>query len=376
MRRLVLCCIASVALYVAVFAFILDRPLSAGLLGLELTEKSARLAALPTPKLVILAGSNGPYSHACAVIGPMLNLPCENAGIAVGIGLDTIFGTYLPHLHAGDVVYMPMELQQYTITRRQNRSGVDTGILLRQDRAGLVTLPADRIASAIFCCSLADFLESLAEMPLARAGLISPQAVLAAEYNTQGDRIDTPLAKADPALLRNSARDTPNAAAIRAGYGTRLIAAFVAQASRRGVIVIAGLPTDFDTVTYSSPVLQTIAGIYTKNGGQFGVLPNLSLYPEPDFFNSEDHLAQPCQFLHSVLVAQMLGLTLNRPVMLPSASILALATTCPFYQTTSAALWPAIRAQASASSSSNNSVNFRIIVPPSSSASTIVTARR
>jgi hypothetical protein len=37
---------------------------------------------------VILAGSNGPYSHRCETIEPILGMPCVNGGIAVGIGLD------------------------------------------------------------------------------------------------------------------------------------------------------------------------------------------------------------------------------------------------------------------------------------------------
>jgi hypothetical protein len=72
------------------FGCVLQRPLTLGLLNLEILEKTSRLETMPQPKLVILAGSNGPYSHSCAVIGDMLNLPCENAGIAVGIGLDVI----------------------------------------------------------------------------------------------------------------------------------------------------------------------------------------------------------------------------------------------------------------------------------------------
>ena len=94
MRRIITFCTLSVVLYVIVFAGLIDRPLSLGLLRLEMMQKTARLAALPSPTLVILAGSNGPYSHSCAVIGAMLNMPCENAGIAVGIGLDDLFTRY------------------------------------------------------------------------------------------------------------------------------------------------------------------------------------------------------------------------------------------------------------------------------------------
>src|SRR5271168_2047666 len=226
MRRILAACALSVSIYFLVFAALLDRPLSLGLLRIEIAQKTARLAQLPSPKIVILAGSNGPYSHSCVVIGAMLNLPCENAGIAVGIGLDDLFARYAPLLHRGDILYLPMELQQYTATRTQYLTSADGGFLLRHDRSVLAKLPPDRILGSLFCCNLPDFLESLAEMPIAREGAIGPQRLLASEYNGLGDRIDNNAADADPDLLHHPPRKAPDALAITAGYGTALISRF------------------------------------------------------------------------------------------------------------------------------------------------------
>ncbi len=201
MRRILALCALSVGLYILVFAVLADRPLSLGLLRREIAQKTDRLAAMPSPRFVILAGSNGPYSHSCVVMGAMLDLPCENAGIAVGIGLDDLFARYAPLLHPGDILYMPMELQQYTATSAQYRAGANAGLLLRHDREVLVRLPPGRILGAVFCCNLPDLLESLVEFPLARSGAIDPARVLAGEYNALGDRIDNDAANADPALL-------------------------------------------------------------------------------------------------------------------------------------------------------------------------------
>jgi hypothetical protein len=327
--RLLCCCCLSLCLYILGFAFFINRPLSLGVLSLEIQQKTARLAALPTPKLVILAGSNGPYSHACAVIGPMLNLPCENAGIAVGIGLDDVFARYAPALRAGDIVYMPMEMQQYIITHAQNDAGTDGAILLRHNRALLQALPPERILGAAFSSNFPDFLEALAEMPIAAGGFISPSATLALEYNAEGDRIGTSLATAKPVLLRHAAGQEPSAAAIYSGYGTRLIAGFAAAETRRGVVVIGGLPTDFATTSLPPETVAAIRSIYVQNGGGFVMLPGLSRYKPADFYDSEDHLAQPCQYLHSIAVARLLGAALHRGVQAPSRPVLNLAKTCP-----------------------------------------------
>lgn len=329
MWRLLRLCGLSLLLYLVVFSQIVDRPLSLGLLRLELLQKTARMRDLPSPKLVILAGSNGPYSHSCVAISPMLNMPCENAGIAVGIGLDDLFARYEELLHAGDVVYMPMEFQQYTATEGAYLASVDGAFLLRHDRDVLRRLSFPRIAGAALCCNLADLMEALAEMPLALQGRISPSRLLDAEYDLQGDRIDNQFSKRDPALLTLAPHPPPPAAAIADGYGASLIAAFVARESRRGVTVIGGLPVAYAGTPIPERVVSAIATVYRANGGRFTVLPSLSRYPREDFFNGEQHLAQPCQFFHSILVARQLGQSLGKPVLPPPATVQHVAASCP-----------------------------------------------
>jgi len=321
--RLLRNCALSLLLYSLVFALILDRPLSLGVLRLEIEQKAARLAALPTPKLVILAGSNGPYSHSCAVMGAMLGLPCENAGIAVGIGLDFLVRRYGPSLRPGDIVYMPMEFEQYAMTRPETDSGPDGAILVRHDRDVLFSLPPDRVFAAVFSTDFPNFLESTIEMPMAR--LISPARTLAVEYDVQGDRIGTTLASAQPALVAKAGAPAVYATT----YGARVIAAFVRAETARGVIVIGGLPTGFSTMPPPPAAVAAVRALYLSNGAAFAALPNQSRYPPADFYDSPDHLAQPCQFKHSIAVARMLADMLKIPVLAPDRQVQALAQTCP-----------------------------------------------
>jgi hypothetical protein len=329
MRRLLLICFASVALYVAVFAGLADRPLSLGVLRLELLQKTAALAAMPSPRLVILAGSNGPYSHSCAVLGAMLDMPCENAGIAVGIGLDDVFARYAPLLRPGDIVYMPMELAQYTMSGANYRAAVDGAFLLRHDRDVLREMPPGRVLGTVFCCQLDDLLETAAEMPLAHLRAFDAQVLLTREYNKQGDRIDNDLALREAALIGATPRPLPKARDIAAGYGGGLIGEFVAAQERRGVVVIGGLPADERGQALPPDLLAALRAVYVGNGGGFVVLANESHYPAADFFNSEDHLAKPCQYAHSIALAVPLGAALHRAVRPPSAEAMALAETCP-----------------------------------------------
>jgi len=170
-----------------------------------------------------------------------------------------------------------------------------------------------------------------------QAGLFKPTDILSNEYNEQGDRIDNLPRSADPSLLLDASRTLPDAAAIQSGYGAKLIAAFVSQASRRGVIVIGGLPTQFNSTALSPSLISNIANIYETNGGQFIALPNQSEYPVEDFFNSQDHLTQPCQLMHSVAVADMLARLLARHPGQLDQNLVDIAVTCPSAQAMSAA---------------------------------------
>lgn len=329
MRRLFCAALASLALYVAVFALVLDRPLSLGLLRLEMRQKLARGARLRSPKLVILAGSNAPFSHSCRVIGEMLALPCENGGVAVGIGLDELFRRWLPLLHRGDIVYLPMEVQQYGVSRAANRMDVDGAMLLRHDRSLLWKLGPGRILGAAFGNTLPDGLEALAEMLARAAGIGHLRARLAAQFDRQGDRINTGFATADPLFLAGLRRTEPPAATIARGYGTVLIGRFVRAATARGVTVVGGLPTDFADVVLPAADIAAIRAVYRGHGGGFLELANLSRYPRADFYDSEDHLAQPCQYVHSLAVARGLAVVLHRPVMAPAPAMLGIAAACP-----------------------------------------------
>ncbi len=323
MRRLVRNALLAVGLYAVLFGFLLDRPLSLGPLRAELQQKASRLSRLPSPKLVILAGSNGPYSHSCAVIGQMLGLPCENAGIAVGFGLDEIFNRYDASLRPGDIVYMPMEFSQYVMSAAQYRAFADGEMLLRHDRSALLKLPPGRVAGALFCCTLADALEALVELPLARMN----RNRLNREYNAEGDRIDNQLAGADHALLAAAPSSYPfTARDIETGYGTRLIERFISRQRAKGVIVIGGWPVELASIHIRPVTLAAVARIY---GVDFLDLANKSRYPSADFFNGPEHLAQPCQFKHSIMVARALGRLLHRAVSPPRPAVSALASTCP-----------------------------------------------
>jgi hypothetical protein len=321
---------ASVLLYVALFALVLDRPLSLGTLRHALGEKLASASAEDPPRLIILAGSNALFSHSCAVIGAMLRLPCVNGGVALGLGLDYQFALWKPVLKRGDTLYMPMELQQYTVDAGVARMGPDAALMLRQDRVLLLSLGLARTVSALFSGTLPDAVAAVVEsLALAlHPGLANPAF---GEMNAEGDGIGHSLAKAagNRAFLASLHRPDPSIAAIRDGYGAREISRFLDWAARHGVTVIGGFPTEFADAPQDASLGATLAHLYVGHSARFLALAGGCRYPRRDFFDAQDHLVTECQMKHSILLASALAPLLGRAAGPPPAAARLLAARCP-----------------------------------------------
>ena len=298
--------LCSLLLYVLLFACILDRPLSLGFLQHQIDAKLARAEAIGQPKLVILAGSNGPYSHRCQAIEPILRMPCVNGGVAVGVGLDYLFTRWQRVLHPGDIVYLPMEEAQYVRPRAATAAGPDAAIMARHDWRTLAALPPGRWLAALFAFDLRAALMAPIEAFLVAVQFHDPRAEAIGATNAWGDHVGHTAERgaASQAVLAAVTPFHASAEQVRSGYGSALIAAFTRWAGAHNVTVIGGLPTGFADAP--KPELDAITSVYTANGGGFVVLPNFSRYPREAFFDTSEHLNETWQAVHSRLLAEQL----------------------------------------------------------------------
>ena len=309
MGRLLLACAASLALYFSAFTWLLDRPLTLGALRARIEANIALGEAIQQPKLVILAGSNGPYSHRCETIAPIIGRPCINAGVAVGVGLDYLFTRWKKLLHPGDMVYLPLEEAQYVRPRATADLGPDATIMLRHDRATLAVLPPDRRIAALFAGDLRGVIMSLIETALTEDGFHDPRVAAEGATNAWGDHVGhtVALAALNRAALAAITPVHPSAAEIRDGYGSELVAGFLDWAEANGVRAIGGLPTGFADSPIADDSLAAISAIYRDHGAGFVELPNHSRYPRSAFFDTQDHLNEAAQIRHSFAIAKALS---------------------------------------------------------------------
>lgn len=312
--RLLAACAASLALYAVLFGWVLDRPLAYGFLRRQIDMKLARGVAVGSPKLVILAGSNGPYSHRCETIEPNVGEPCVNGGVAVGIGLDYLFARWERRLAPGDTVYLPMEEAQYVRSRSATDLGPDASIMFRHDWRTLARLPPDRWVAALFSFDLRYALMALIERALIAGGFRDPRAAAEGHTNAWGDHTGHTPALGAPyrAVLAKAHPFHATAAEVERGYGTRLIVRFLRWARAHGVRAIGGLPTEFIDDPMPPATRRAIRAVYLRNGAGFLELPNRSLYPRADFFDTPDHLSEPWQIVQSVAVGRGLRPMLGR----------------------------------------------------------------
>jgi hypothetical protein len=308
MRRLLLACLASLLLYAAVFGLVLDRPLSLGQPRAQLDAKIARGRTIEGPKLVIIAGSNGPYSHRCETIEPILGIPCVNAGVAVGIGLDYMFARWKPLLHQGDIVYLPLEEAQYTLPPAASRLGPDAAIMARHDWATLSGLPPSRWIAAFFAFDLRAGIMSLIETALVASGFHDPRAEAEGTTNAWGDHVGhtAALARPNAAMLATVTPVHATTDQVRTQAASQQLPEFLNWAERHQVRIVGGLPTGFADAPIPPDTIAAIRALFESHGALFLDPPNHARYPRRAFFDTADHLNEPAQIAHSRMIAEAL----------------------------------------------------------------------
>jgi hypothetical protein len=303
--RLSLTCCTSILCYCLIFGFVVSRPLVVDDIGEMLRVKLSYAGTATSPKIFVIAGSNARFSHRCAIIEQRLQRPCINLGMSADVGLDWVLDASRPFMRAGDMVYLPLELEAYSHGHARMFTGSDAAYRWRHDKASLLSRGPEGIVRAIFMFDLRTLVNSFAEMALAAGGF--RRRIGAATLNAQGDQIghtDEP-ARVYEGLLSTLVYHYPQPAHLLDnpdGVQTALIA-FLDWCRRNGVTAVGGLPTAIDDAELSDLLVETLRFFYARNGAEFLVLANRSQYPRQLFYDTPMHLRQGAQMAHSELVA-------------------------------------------------------------------------
>lgn len=302
--RLGLLLVLSVWLYAAVVMSV-RRPLVVGEVARQIHAKEERARALGSPKLLILAGSNGRYSHACAALAAPLALPCVNGSVGVGIGLDFQLERWLKLLGPGDVVYLPLEYGQYRASRSEMQAGLHQALLLHHFRRELFAQGVPATLRAVASFDLHQIVNGLGETLLHHAGVRrrSGPDSLTPEGDERGHT--EAASRAWAASLRVAVPEPTTVP--QDSYALQVLGRFLDAARLRGALVVGGLPTIPDDAPLAAADVHRLAQHYGGHGQRFIALPNLSRYPRSCFHDTLYHLHEECQQRHSAALGAALA---------------------------------------------------------------------
>ena len=308
LRDLILAALVGVALYLVVFGFVIHKPLTVGVVARYIEHKQRYLDAIKgRQKIVILAGSNGRFSHRCEEIERVTGIACANLSISADLNLLWQYRKYAAALAAGDVLYLPLEYHGVVIDAGEERSrlraGGEASYVVAYDKRELTNYTPAQAMDALFQFDLKFLFGGLGEMALSAAGKERRFSLKTMTLN--GDERDHNATKAAAYKTFVAGLESPVANRFPKWLAAELEQIFTA-ARGRGVIVVGGLPTTFDDVVLTDAVVHSRSAVFTERGHCFIVLPNRSLYPRRQFYDTAYHLSQDTQIEHSRALAPRL----------------------------------------------------------------------
>ena len=307
-RHLVLSASASLLLYAVIFVFIVHKPLTVGVMQEYYARKLSYLAGIEGSKIVVLAGSNGRFSHRCETIEKVLGVSCSNMSVSADLSLDYQLGIIKPYLDAGDIVYLPLEFAALSGTKQEVMAGAEQPYVLAYDHDYLEGMGFERQMYTLFYPDLKFLISGIGEMLLDSMHVkrrFTPDTL-----TRQGDESGHTPEKGLPyrELIANVAWSPPSPEDFSGNsYKAEILGDFLDWAADRKIRVIGGLPTTFDDEPVPDELVESLCRWYRQHGQAFMVLENRSQYPRSDFYDTPYHLVEEQQIRHSGLVASRLG---------------------------------------------------------------------
>ena len=299
--------VASVIVYLLTFTVLVKKPLTVGFIADALQLKQDYAATIRRPKLVIIAGSNGLFSHRCETMEPILDMPCLNGAITAELGLAYMLELGQRLIRPGDAVLLPLEYTEFPLPERRYIDAQGHPFRLTYDRENIGVLPPAQLGRALFQFDLSYLIGALAEMALDAAGVRRRFSV--ETLTRHGDMRGHTVAKAERFRRQIAASESwlPKAAAFKMSRNAQtIIGRFLGWASRNDVRVIATMPTMFDDRLAEDALITQLRSLYEGAGHAFFVLPNLNQYPRSCFYDTPFHLHEECQIRHSTSLAKAL----------------------------------------------------------------------
>jgi len=296
-----------IAIYAGLFVFVLHQPLTTDTIGSYVSRKAALLQRNHQKKIIILAGSNGRFSHSCAEIFRQTNISCVNLSISADIGLKYQINHYIDYFAPGDLIYLPLEYRN-SKTFNATFVGGEAPYLVYNSPLEVFSLySSEGQLKTFFGFDFPYLLSSVGEMILNKIGV--KRRFSLGTMNEYGDETTHDEKKA--AAYGTAITAWPRTRIDPVTYSDEKywsdLSSIISRLRKKKLIVVGGLPTTFDDTVVASSVVSFLSSFYENQGACFLKLPNSSLYPRSYFYDTNYHLTEKFQHLHSGLLASKLA---------------------------------------------------------------------
>lgn len=292
--------LAGILSYGIYFGYIFHRPLTIDL-GEEMLEKKIEFlrSIKDKNKIIILAGSNGRFSHSCEVVERLTNIACVNVSISADVGIKYLFYKMRDHLIEGDLVYMPLEYRNHQRINEDNVSG-EALMAFYHDKSTLFKLyTPNGLIRTYFLFDIRFLLSSVGEMLMKFNGV--QRRFSLNSINNYGDEIghESYSGRSYKNYIKQIGPIEIDVESYRNEKYWKDINEVVMGLIEKKIKVIGGLPTTFTDTNIQPEVIQYLQSFYLTRGACFFSLKNNSLYPRESFFDTYYHLNLEGQQLHS-----------------------------------------------------------------------------
>lgn len=313
--------VLSLLTYSLLFFFIFKKPMTIGEWFEMYKKKESYARAIGSQKkIVLVAGSNGVYSHSCAEMEKAVGLKCLNAATGVGLGIKFILEKSKEFISPGDIVILPLEYNFYTYSQQQvTYASLGNNYIAQYERGYLLKLGRAQILPILFSFNFQYLFSSAVELGLNAVGFKRRSGAHA--LNANGDMVNHTKEKGLPyrSYIYSVGQEMADEALLThtAFASQAIIADFLNWCRQNNVAAFGAFPTTFDDRKNNPEALKKIKDLYYDSGAGFIETGNDSQYGRECFYDTAYHLNQEYQILHSRKIADYLRRSLPGLTALP-----------------------------------------------------------
>jgi hypothetical protein len=265
-----------------------------------ITNKARYAQSIRTPKLVVVAGSNGMFDIRTDIIERETGIPTVNLATHAGLGVDYVLAKAKEAIKPSDTVLLPLEYEMYDDDARPSTILVD--YIFARDPAYFHVLPAAKRLEMVLAASPSRVAEGLIGRVRHRRDANGHEngPYRAEAFNTHGDEIMNLASLRTPEdegkLDRETASDAVLKGAAAHKHGWDAVEGFVHWCQANDVRVIASYPTTLAFPEYGGPNAEKffarIAAFYGRLNVPVLGDPREFMYAKSAFFDTSYHLTQ------------------------------------------------------------------------------------